>query len=555
MADISEADRAQLNKLEDIYKTSAKLQTPFVFLHPDEKKRQYTDDEMEALTKRDYETRLFITAANINTDQTMEIGGRTIFIRTHFTDNAEYSVWLNYVRDFFKANHTKNYKSAKVTLTVILTMCFQLDPSDYYTFATTLASGLSDTAKNTEFEIGKEMVANLAFVPEARMKFCNLMDVIFTKMARKRFLIDNEGSNTYRLAHCSTKFSKKKDKVYLVLPLLCFLLQSLLTAYVLLENIGMRKGGFANNIQMNKMPLAAVTFVYSVLVAWKGMRECKKAFHVYGKVGVLQMMDFFVNQILPLILSIAGTLVILSQDSYIEAVLNTAALLFIPEIDDELPRLLGLNVNGIIMNHLITESMIQYDKARKSNEIAGGTGFGTRNGKKFLQFGDYYITNVPEQGTVLDKGTLVQPYMVQKGYGESAVDILLPSNYINEDCLLTKISWKYAKFQNTSKPRLETLKLEKLVGDEKEKKVVIGKEDVVDFDGELEGLFIITQFQMSDQVIKLRVCGSKDITNFLPSFEYYSLWGMSVSARNIIRKEAAKVGDSGNHAYSSVDSV
>jgi hypothetical protein len=58
-------------------------------------------------------------------------------------------------------------------------------------------------------------------------------------------------------------------------------------------------------------------------------------------------MDVVVNTILPSVLIVAGVFVILGQDSFIEAVLNTAALLFIPEIDDSLPSLLGFDEKGM----------------------------------------------------------------------------------------------------------------------------------------------------------------------------------------------------------------
>ena len=49
-----------------------------------------------------------------------------------------------------------------------------------------------------------------------------------------------------------------------------------------------------------------------------------------------------------------GVFVILGQDSFIEAVLNTAALLFIPEIDDSLPSLLGFDEKGMLLDDLLS---------------------------------------------------------------------------------------------------------------------------------------------------------------------------------------------------------
>ncbi len=87
---------------------------------------------------------------------------------------------------------TKNYTASKANCTELLSSCLQAfsDPSStskYYSFAITMASGLSNMAQNIDFEQG--MVSNVTDLEEvnlARRKFCLLMHIIFSKIATYR---------------------------------------------------------------------------------------------------------------------------------------------------------------------------------------------------------------------------------------------------------------------------------------------------------------------------------------------------------------------------------
>ena len=50
---------------------------------------------------------------------------------------------------------------------------------------------------------------------------------------------------------------------------------------------------------------------------------------IYGGYGPLQMIDFIVNVIMPLVLVFIGWYLVSIQDNYIDAVIMTTALLFI----------------------------------------------------------------------------------------------------------------------------------------------------------------------------------------------------------------------------------
>lgn len=543
-----------LTELEDIMRNANTNPESCVFLHPDVR-REYTRDELIALGKRDFQTRLFLTGT--------QCAGDTVFLRTHHTDNAGHESHFNYIRDYLKAAHvTKNKTCAKSNLTTILTMCFELSPSDYYTFAISLASGLSNYGLNTDFEISDTMVPLPEAVPNFRWRFCLLMNIIFSKMATKKFLLDDKRSNIFRLVYCKTKYSQNRSSFYSAV--FSFTLQLCLTTYVSLQQSGFTiTSGYNINgstceipdhgdasqsntqdptceVQLQFNPkmfaLAIFTFTYSFMVAMSTISETLLAYRIlFKKIGPLMLMDFIVNIFLPLVLAYYGFLLILSEKDFINAVLNTTALLFIPEIDDALPQILGYCEDDIIRNFLITESMKDFDKidkippADKRPSIVCG-----------LEFGDYYITNMIEQGINAQQGQAFQPYQVtQIGHRGVQID---PSTTVTPDCLLRKIEWRYTTgYPRATKPRVGCLILTKIDGEEVR---ITRNRDIHGLVGinikrhSLEGLFIMTSFQMSEDVLKLRVCGSRNVRNFLEAFDYYSLWDVTVEARRKILKLA-----------------
>lgn len=314
----------RMEQLESIMKRDSTSQKSHVFMHPFDAGLDYTDDEVNASQERDFECRLFITGTNCGND--------TFFLRTRHTDNHEHNTEFNFVRDYLKAVvSTRNHMAAKVTLSRLLTMCFKMSESNRISFSSTIASGLSRNGKNVDFEISDTMVRNSKDIEVTRLKLCVLMHIIFNKVRKHEFLVEKEGSNAFRLFHCRTKHSR--DKKPILYAVFSFLLQCCLTGYVVADNWSeLRSNKSWDDYRWQNLPLASLTLIYSAILAWPGIVEKNDAFEIYGSIGVLQSMDFCVNAILPTILLFSGFLVIYTQESYIEAVLNTAALLFIPEI-------------------------------------------------------------------------------------------------------------------------------------------------------------------------------------------------------------------------------
>ena len=318
--------------LEDLTQRHCNDQTDHIFLHPTDYGvsavspglRNFSDKEMLALEKRDFETRLFITASTF--------AGDSVFLQTRFSDNHIHLTKFNNIRDYFKATHaTRNFTAAKSSLAELLTTCMETEKDSYYSFAITVASGLSNMGGNTSFEINRAIVEDEEDVELARRKLCLIMNIVFAKMASSKFLIEEDGSNIYRVVHCSTTVSKLKNTFERSVPFFTFFLQVILTIFVIIECVKTLKTEATlsslrlSNFQfVPNMILALSTLVYSSIVAWPEMMETNDAFNLYHRrPGPIQMLDFLINTILPPILVAFGFVV--SIDTIILWLMNITA--------------------------------------------------------------------------------------------------------------------------------------------------------------------------------------------------------------------------------------
>ncbi len=256
-------------------------------------------------------------------------------------------------------------------------------------------------------------------------------------------------------------------------------------------------------------------------------------------------------------------------------VLNTAALLFIAEIDDSLPSLVGLDEKSIIENYLIRQSLREFEslvlleekhKGKRSNSDRFTTHQLLSLHKAIgVDFQDYYLTYNAESPAKPESGMMFQPYQIRAPSSNFVEGCQIdPSNFITEHCLLSEITWAYTHsetFNNLTKPRIGWLKIVKLCQDgegkrvmivdkRKPNKIVITSRELGVADDEgisisdnkhtIKGVFIITSFQMSNDIFRLRVCGSKSARSFMNAIEYYSLWDITPGAEEVLKKEARR---------------
>ena len=182
----------------------------------------------------------------------------------------------------------------------------------------------------------------------------------------------------------------------------------------------------------------------------------------------------------------------------------------------------------IVQGFLIDQAMEEYESQDLDGEIEP------------IEFSDMLLTNTPESGSVESKGITFQPYEV---IGESMDEKILydtglrlrgegrsrkrprkkttvrtrtiegddgqqiaNKRSVTSDCLLRKIEWQYTKgFDDTCQPRIGHLKLTKLNAQNKTIEIK-GKNREKDIAKKpffsVSGVFIITSFTMSDDILK-----------------------------------------------------
>jgi hypothetical protein len=525
------------NQLHDIIEEFVTEQIPILRVNPCLDRDHFNVEERYALTQRDFRTRVFFSELSIK--------GVNAWIRTHHTDVGQ-RPHIDYVREYFAASSSKNHIAAKAALTGILDSIFSMDQREYYNFATIMASCLSKEARHTSFQITDSLMKSYKSMPVARTmsrrRLTLLMNIVFGKISAHRFLQSN--SNIFRLVYCQTKGSRHKFP--LIYVAFSFGLQSCLGLFVIAQVLTTSRPQTDPNLAIGLLILASLGSLFGFFSTLPDIANYKTIFGVYGsKIGVIYLIDLFVNVFIPLFLVVSGFLIVTLQADYINGVIMTTALLFIPEIDDQLPRLLGLDQNAIIENYLLNESKLDYEQYAALSDKDIDTAFrraddvesqgGTDDPAFGVNFCDYFLTNSVLEGS--DAHDFCQPFNVVKAnniYGHE----LSPSNFITEDCLLKRVEWRYVDSKAMS-PTIGYLRLIKLSGE-------VIEIDCTDYGTDvekgtlhhLEGLFVITNFIITTSEIEsLRLAGTDTAHSFRVGIEHYSLWELTSDAISLLKKK------------------
>jgi len=520
-------------KLHAIMEANCRENLPIIVVDPDEESEEYNTAQIASLRQRDFKTRIFISALH-STDN-------SFWVRTHHTDSTIHALseTFSYIEDYFEAAYArKSHIAAKATVSAGLTELLDMDKDEYCAFATIMGSGLSKNGSSTSFEIDNALVRSVKDIAIARHRLVILMDIIFNKIIIRRFLIDEDKVNIFRLIHCQTKGQRnKKSFVYAIFS---FMLQSCMVFFVTAQVVLTESVERDPTLAYGLYSLATLGSIFGLFALFPDLVNARTVLRIYGGFGPLQMIDFVVNVILPLVLVFIGWYLVSIQDNYIDAVIMTTALLFISEIDDQLPALVGLNTEVIVGNFLIREAKIDYNAyVGLSDEdihkmIGGGENDdydvemqkASNASSRGVDFNDFFITNSVDD----HENTMYKPFSVIKSdYGHE----LDPSDFISHECLLQSVEWRYTD-NSKIKPTLSYLRLVKMTGSVVE----------IDFsNGErgesfrIDGAFIITHFVTSSTYIStLRLCGSESCSSLLKALDYYSLWELSSDARSMLKK-------------------
>lgn len=367
-----------------------------------------------------------------------------------------------------------------------------------------------------------------------------------------------------------TKYNRNQTP--LVYAVFSFLLQLCAATYVVLSLTSIDESENILEIQgkavIRNIFLSLGTLFYGVMLALPELKSTNEVYRCLYRsdFSVLAMMDFVVNAILPVSVALFGFFVVLQAETFLDGVLNVVALFFITEIDDQLPRLLELDIAEIVQGFLIDQAMEEYETQDLDKEIQP------------IQFSDIHVTNTKESGSIPSRGVTFQPYEV---FGETSLKDTTDDTYssmsfhrqpstrrggsrksnksisrvregdmgqqvankrsVTSDCLLRKIEWQYTGgYDDSTSPRIGHLRLHKLIDNSLIDIVGKQKDDNKPW-FHLTGVYIITSFSMSDDILRLRVAGSQTTNDFLRAFKYYSLWPISHSALQLLKTKTIRL--------------
>ena len=530
----------------------------------------------------------------------------------------------------------RNGWSANATLSNILTGWFDMSPAQYASEACILASALSEGGtKNISFFDYHDWIKSMnphhhrskrkkksgekdgqphqlqhdeIHIGELRRLCPKLFRILFRNVAKQRFLSNNY--NTYRLAHCLTE--GQLNKLPLWIPTFSFLLQLSFLGYVGYELYLPREV----KIRYEMIALAALTSFYIFIQAVHGQAHFTSVKHVYQYhvgpytfwMGPVSLADVFANRTLPILMVIAGFLIITRQETFVDGVLIAAALLFVPHLDKQLPTLLNLDAEGIIQTYLVRKAVDELSDLLRPHDYVDERHrelIAARQDGEVIEFNDIFVTNITDN----------TPQELERGFGPHEViaghhiwgltsgaiwrpdKVYMAKNIITEDCLLKEVRWRYKRDHRLPRGYIEKLALVRLDGktveltgtdiepeglvlptledqeafrsdsargdtskdkrkSKKEKKRSKKNKDESGYwDGIIQGILIVTQFEMKQSVTKLRICGSRvnlgdgqsrrerlknfklAKNNFQRAVEYYSLWELDSSAVAILSSE------------------
>jgi transcriptional regulator of heat shock response len=138
----------------------------------------------------------------------LQTKGNTVWLRTRHTDHHRHNSSFIQIRDAFNADAiTNNPSGARDSVTKILDMFYRMHESDYYSYACTVASALSNGAENVTFEKellfhparkGRDQLQEREEQQRARDRLLKLMDIVFSNLREKKSLMERYKPNIYR---------------------------------------------------------------------------------------------------------------------------------------------------------------------------------------------------------------------------------------------------------------------------------------------------------------------------------------------------------------------
>ncbi len=169
------------------------------------------------------------------------------------------------------------------------------------------------------------------------------------------------GSNIYRLVHCIVHQGNHTNLLQpYAYAIFTIFLQACMFSYVCAHSVYNLP---RHEESMNNLPLALLVFVYQLLLLLPEVRDTlavgRSGFWDSDKRSLLRFFDVLSNIIMPLILLPIGTMLVLTAENMLEAVLSSTAVLFIPTLDNDIINLMGKNDVDVVKKHIAQESLHQ----------------------------------------------------------------------------------------------------------------------------------------------------------------------------------------------------
>eukprot|EP01032_Pedospumella_encystans_P007853 gene7853-9364_t len=253
------------------------------------------------------------------------------------------------------ALNEQSITAAITNVSDLLNMTLENYESDCTSFKCILASSISN-ANGIGFITTGQRVSKDIFAEN----YAILAVKVFEAM-RKTKAGNAGGSNIYRLVHCIVHQGNHTNLLQpYAYAIFTIFLQACMFSYVCAHsvyNLPRHEESMAN------MPLAILVFVYQLLLLLPEVRDTlavgRSGFWDSDKRSLLRFFDVLSNIIMPIILLPIGTMLVLTAENMLEAVLSSTAVLFIPTLDNDIINLMGKNDVDVVKKHIAQESLHQ----------------------------------------------------------------------------------------------------------------------------------------------------------------------------------------------------
>ena len=498
---------------------------------------------------------------------------------------------LDVLRNLFKLlvyDYSEHWTS-KMEVNWLLQQCLSMAPGSLVSFKLLVASASCGRPRPVLAHGVWRMEQHTRAEEIKFALFPSLIAMVLENVALYDALVGANNCNIYRTAfmmQCGSPMLNRKAFGYAGFTAV---LQITMVVYVFIytgQQIGEDEGGGEGSLVgwlsgdwvNGNVPLAALLFIFSMVIVYQGAVSGILLLHqnrFWTKVGessgtfvclLYRAIDVISNAIVPVALLFVGFFLICTSDTLMDAVLNSVALLFIPEIDDQMPALLGIPVDDVALKHVtsaIFPDLSSYVRHRKK-ALAGNEHAGA---KAAPPAASTYLHDVLLAGAEIGEAI---PRQVRRGHDEIAVDIS-PVGYLTAQCVFRRLD-AVRRIRTSDTPDIVWLRLwpmdggasvvfgshtrfgsivhlQKPVESEESDPTFWPQPEPARPRGEpntqmferltLEGALVVTDIRASAVIERLRVCHAANGPQMLEGIEYYKLFECDSSAERLLSTEYA----------------